>query len=1303
MKNLLLFLSIFIANLVSAQAPVIDKYADQLKNRASAVFEENKGQMKDQNWKSRQDVLYSGSSEGMNFFIRNSGISYQLSRVESWKEEEEKEMLHASLGSDDKKRQVPDQIGTYRVDAEWINANQDFSINQGIALEGYNNYYNVPEGVEPALFVKKYESLTLKNVWNGVDINYYGNGGFLETDYIVAPGSDYHQIQIDIKGAELSKDDQGNLIIKTPFGEIREGQLKVYQNDVLIEASWKIEGNMVSFDIPNYNADLALRIDPLTRVWGTYYGDVGIEYGKSITTDGIGNVYLSGKTGSTTGIASGGHQNTYGGGTSDAFFVKFNSSGVRQWGTYYGGVGYDGSSSITIDGAGNIYLAGAAESTVGIASGGHQNTYGGGTYDAFLVKFNSSGIRQWGTYYGGVSFDEGLSTVTDGSGNVYLCGRTTSTTGIALGGHQNTFAGGVPIDGFLVKFNNSGVRQWGTYYGGYGYEEGLSITTDWLGNVYLSGRTESTTGIASGGYQNLFGGGQYDAFLIKFNSSGVRQWGTYYGGLGDEFGQTGTATDGAGNVYLSGSTASTTGIASGGHQNTFGGGYDAFLVKFNGSGVRQWGTYYGGIGYDAGDPTETDGVGNVYLSGWTTSQTGIASGGHQNAYGGGYDAFIVKFNSSGVRQWGTYYGGIGYDAGESTATDGAGSIYLSGYTESTAGIAIASGGHQNTFGGGQNDAFLVKFHESKINGYVWLDLNANCVKEGSETVMIDGINLTIQPGNYICQTIDGIWSLDSLPIGNYTVTIDTTNLNWNSTCPINQTFTVTNPNAFTDGPNFGLISTNPCTDPEISIYAPSLTPCLPNQMVYVQACNQVTATASLDSTYVEVELDSLIILTAASLPYTALGNNVFQFQTGNIAPGQCVNFNITTTVNCNAVLGLTLCMDANLYPVEPCVLDTIPSDPPSGGGTGGTLGGLPQPCTLPWDQSSLSVDAWCQNDSIYFTITNTGTFGGGDMECYAPVWITVDGVLTFTDSILLQGGQTMTYAFLGNGQTWILNAEQHPLHPGNSHPNAHIERCGDIINWNPDEVNDFPPDDADPIVDIYCGVVTGSYDPNDKTGYPIGQTDQFYIQPNQQLQYAIRFQNTGTDTAFTVVIRDTLDLDLNIFTVTPGVSSHNYEFRMYGPRVLEWTFNNINLPDSAANQVGSNGFVTFHVEQVPDLAPGTVINNDADIYFDFNAPITTNTTMHRIFEGFVSVLNLQDLSKGKKQFILYPNPTSSEITITSEKFSNEAYTLCDQMGRVVGSGKLSGTTTSISLSSLSKGIYLLKVAGDNEAAMVVKE
>ena len=193
---------------------------------------------------------------------------------------------------------------------------------------------------------------------------------------------------------------------------------------------------------------------------------------------------------------------------------------------------------------------------------------------------------------------------------------------------------------------------------------------------------------------------------------------------------------------------------------------------------------------------------------------------------------------------------------------------------------------------------------------------------------------------------------------------------------------------------------------------------------------RTTATGALNASYVDVELNPLMTVTASSLPYTAQGNNIYRFQTGNLNPGQCASFNITTTISCNAVLGQTLCMDANLYPVQSCTLDTIPSNPPSGGGgTGGTLGGFPQPCTLPWDQSSLSVDGWCQNDSIYFTVTNTGVLGGGNMECYSPMWITVDGVVTYTDSIMIQGGQTLTLSFPGDGQTWILNAEQHPLHP----------------------------------------------------------------------------------------------------------------------------------------------------------------------------------------------------------------------------------------------------------------------------------
>jgi uncharacterized repeat protein (TIGR01451 family) len=569
---------------------------------------------------------------------------------------------------------------------------------------------------------------------------------------------------------------------------------------------------------------------------------------------------------------------------------------------------------------------------------------------------------------------------------------------------------------------------------------------------------------------------------------------------------------------------------------------------------------------------------------------------------------------------------------------------------------------------------------------------------------IEGVTITIQPGNYVTTTNqNGYATFANLPDGNYTAIVDTTNSNWASNCPTTISFSVVNGFDQIDSNYFFLYNTNPCSDPDVSIYAPFLRRCLPNQKIYVNACNQTTATGILSASYVDVELDPLMTVTGSSLPYTNQGNNIYRFQTGTLNPSQCVSFNITTTISCNAMLGQTLCMDANLYPVQSCALDTVPSDPITNNGTVGTLNGFPQPCTLPWDQSSLSVDGWCANDSIYFTITNTGSLGAGDMECYSPMWITVDGVVTYTDSIMISGGQTITLAYPGDGATWILNAEQHPLHPGNSHPNAHVEACGGTTNWTSDIVNDFPQDDADPVVDIYCGVVTGSYDPNDKTGYPTGQTDQKYIQPNQQLQYVIRFQNTGTDTAFTVVIRDTLDFDLNIFTVTAGVSSHQYVFRMYGPRVLEWTFNNINLPDSTTDQEGSNGFVTFHVEQVPNLAPGTEITNDADIYFDFNDPITTNTTMHRIYEGFVSVLNIEDLTQEGKSISVYPNPTSNNITIKGETNMSQPFSIFDQMGREVFKGKLTGTETEVNLSSLSKGIYTLKIEGNYQPAQIVKE
>lgn len=446
------------------------------------------------------------------------------------------------------------------------------------------------------------------------------------------------------------------------------------------------------------------------RLWATYYGGADQDAGYKISTDASGNVYMTGQTSSATGIATAGaFQNTYGGGV-DAYLVKFDGAGNRLWATYYGGSGADFGYGVKTDAAGNIYLTGYTESTSGIATAGAHQTVYGGSNDAFLVKFDSNGNRLWGTYYGGSFFDQGANLATDASGNVYLAGYTSSSNDISsASAHQTTYGGG-GADAFLIKFNSSGVRQWGTFYGGANEDYATDVTTDAAGNVIASGYTTSSTGIATaGGFQNSYGGLQ-DAFIVKFNSAGTRLWGSYYGGAQLEycFG----ITTGTGNyIYFSGQTQSSTSIASGGHQNTFGGFSDAYLVKFDASGNRIWGTYYGGAGIEEGTNVAADAFGNVFLAGDSYSpnvgDTMSSPYGYQTNLIGSENLFMVAFTGSGVRASATYYG-KNHEEEAKVAVNVFGDVYLCGWTPSLTGM-VSAGAHQTTYGGGLHDAILVKF------------------------------------------------------------------------------------------------------------------------------------------------------------------------------------------------------------------------------------------------------------------------------------------------------------------------------------------------------------------------------------------------------------------------------------------------------------------------------------------------------------------------------------------------------------------------------------------------------------------
>lgn len=461
-----------------------------------------------------------------------------------------------------------------------------------------------------------------------------------------------------------------------------------------------------------------------SRIWASYYGGNDLDVAYNITTDLNGNVYVCGESSSANAIASAGaYQSTNGGGT-DAFLVKFNQAGVRQWATYFGGAGSDYGYGVKTDGSGNVYLTGYTSSSGGIATPGAAQSALNGMVDAYLAKFTPSGNLLWCTYFGGSDYDQAQNVAIDPLGNAYITGFTASATNIASpGSHQSSFNG--QTDAFLAKYDVNGNAMWSTYYGGSDFDYGMDVASDALGNVVINGTTSSSSGIASGGFQNSLSGLQ-DAFVVKFNAAGVRQWATYYGGSVGEEG-TGIACGAGGSVFLTGRTTSPGGIASGGFQNTSGGSDDAFLVKFNSAGSRVWATYYGGAATEEGYDVVVDGFDNVFIGGDTYSpnvSNCIATQyGFQTSLGGSENHFIAAFTTNGIRLSATYYGTVHEEECHIAVTT-MGGVYASGFTNATTGIA--SGGFQNSYGGNPYDAFLVKFSPSVpdtgviVNGPIFL-------------------------------------------------------------------------------------------------------------------------------------------------------------------------------------------------------------------------------------------------------------------------------------------------------------------------------------------------------------------------------------------------------------------------------------------------------------------------------------------------------------------------------------------------------------------------------------------------------
>ncbi len=501
-----------------------------------------------------------------------------------------------------------------------------------------------------------------------------------------------------------------------------------------------------------------------------------------------------------------------------------------------------------------------------------------------------------------------------------------------------------------------------------------------------------------------------------------------------------------------------------------------------------------------------------------------------------------------------------------------------------------------------NDSSVFKaFGLATVKGSFFYDLDQNCAKGTTETGIPNQIGL-IQPGNYTVQTDSaGFWSINILPDGNYTITADTSGL-WTSTCPVTQNFSVVAGSPTLIVPPIGISSKANQTDGNISVVMPIIKPCT-NQNIYINVCNSTAATTSIDSGSVVINIDPTLTVLGMSLPYTTLGSNQFLVALDTISPGECIQFTVNADVSCSAVLGESVCIETELTPNDYCYPEPIPNAvlPTTS---------LVTPCLTAYDGSNLEVNGYCQNDSIYFEITNTAALGN-DMTCYRPVVVFKDGIWVHADSVQLNAQQTYTLAFEGNGESWHIATYQHPLHPIISNPNVTVENCGGATL--PSLASTFDNDDFRPCKDIFCDVVKGPFDPNDKRGYPMGFTSNKYVFPNGQMQYVARFENIGNDTAQTVIIRDTIDTDLDIFSLRIGPASHEFEYSIIGLHTIEVIFPNIRLPGNITNPDESHGFFSFTINQLPNLAPGTPIHNSAAIYFDNNPPVITNKTERIVY------------------------------------------------------------------------------------------
>ncbi len=505
-------------------------------------------------------------------------------------------------------------------------------------------------------------------------------------------------------------------------------------------------------------------------------------------------------------------------------------------------------------------------------------------------------------------------------------------------------------------------------------------------------------------------------------------------------------------------------------------------------------------------------------------------------------------------------------------------------------------------------------YSGEISGKLFRDNDHDCTETEGD-IPLEGwfVKAEGEETFYAYSNAYGEYNIDC-DTGEYQVTVTPPNELWGLDCaPNGETVSLLDSFPSIDSLDFFLIPTYNCPVLDVQISTPFLRRCF-NNNIYISYCNN--GLMDEQDTWVEVTLDPFLEYVSSTVPFVSQSGDTYTFDIGLLEQGDCGSFRIEVYLNCDStILGQTHCSEVHIYPDTLCV-----------------------PHSPNWDESEIEVEVECEGDSVKFKIINIGS---GDMMNERFYNVFEDHIMREQGGVQLLSGEQIIFSYPKNGATWRLIAEQSLEHPDMSmFETAAVEGCvameGDPFSLG--MVNIFGDFSESSFEDIHCEENRGSYDPNDKAAVPFGYGEEHYIEKTDMLEYKIRFQNTGTDTAFTVVIRDQLSEYLDPTTLHNVIASHPYEMDLSQTGLLEFTFNNIHLPDSTTNEPASHGFVQFKIKQQANNALGTVIENDAGIYFDFNEPIITNTTYHTIGENFYLTTSVHVSEENETQVEVYPNP-----------------------------------------------------------------